>query len=227
MEELCFQFRHKAHGLLIFAQYSRSTIRLCLFRAICFDLPLSVPIWCFFPEKWSWQSVIVAKAINYCSCKSVLPGGVSVGSYQAAALPPPLPPAQVSCTAMGWSQLRWRQLWLLQNDKWETASCSWGFMRDFVSENSYWWCVNGWKLHLGIAVSGSCERGWVLLSRLAWAWLKDGFYLWMNWGKGWRVHLTNWHNTKLGRNRIQNQHPAAKASNFSGTVNSAVGQGEV
>lgn len=129
MKDLCFQFRHKAHGLLIFAQYSQFTIRLCLFCAICFDLPPSVPIWCFFPEKWSWRSAIVAKATNYCSCKSVLPGGVNVCSYQAAALPPALPLAQVNCTAMGWSQLWWRQLWLLQKDKWETPCCSLGFVR--------------------------------------------------------------------------------------------------
>lgn len=55
--------------------------------------------------------MIVAKAINYCSCKNVLPGGVSVCSFQAAALPPPPPLAQVNCTA------GWRQLWLLQEGK--------------------------------------------------------------------------------------------------------------
>lgn len=149
--------------------------------------------------------MIVAKAINYCSCKSVLPGGVSVCSYQAAALPPPLPLAQVTCTAMGWSQLWCRQLWLLQNDKWETACCSSGFMRNFVSENSYWLCVSGWKLHLGT----SCK--WQLWNRmsvpqqagLGLVTLKYGFYLRMNWRKGWRVPLTNWHKTKLGRNKFQ------------------------
>lgn len=156
MKELYFQFRHEARGVLIFAQYSQFTVRLWLLCAICFDLLPSAPIWCFFSEKWSWRCVIVAKAINYWSCKSVLPGKDRVCSYQAAALLPLLSILQVNCTMGYWRRLKLAvieaapaalPLYMRTNQRLPAAfHVLWG---DFVSKNSYWWCVTGWKTIFG------------------------------------------------------------------------------
>lgn len=132
MKELYFQFRHDVNMVLIFAQYSQFTVRLWLLCAAYFDLLPSAPIWCFFPEKWSWRGVIVAKTINYWSCKSVLSGKDRVCSYQPAALLPLLYVLQVNAQrAIGtdWTWQWQRQLWRICRCMWELIR---GFLLQFV-----------------------------------------------------------------------------------------------
>lgn len=151
---------------------------------------------------------------------SVLPGGVNVCSYQAAALPPALPLEHVNCTGAscdGGSSGCYRKT----NGRLPAAV--WGLWGDFVSENNYWWCMSGWKLHLGNSCMWQLWRRMDILQHAGLGTAQSGFYLWMK--KGWRLHLENWHNMKLGKNRIE--HPPAKASNCTGTADSAVGLWDV
>lgn len=193
MKELCCQFRHEAHKLLIFAQYSQFTIRLRLLCAICFDLLPSAPIWWVFFLKnesggvWLLQKQSITGALKtFCLLETVC-------SHQPAAFLPLLNIAQVNCTTGCWPRpgLAGTEaapadlpLYIRANQRLPAA----GFRvlwRDFVSKNSYWWCVSDWLCGSscggGVCVNDLNEVIGVMLIKLA-------------------------HNTKLGgNNRIPNK----------------------